>query len=126
MMDWSDRHYRYFMRQISAQARLYTEMITTGALIHGDVDRHLAFSAEEHPVALQLGGSEPDDLAHCAKLGEQYGYDENNLNIGCPRRRVAGGAFGACLMGEPKLVVACVSAITATVKIPVTVKHRIG
>jgi tRNA-dihydrouridine synthase A len=126
MMDWSDRHYRYFMRQISAQARLYTEMITTGALIHGDVDRHLAFSAEEHPVALQLGGSEPDDLAHCAKLGEQYGYDEINLNIGCPSERVQRGAFGACLMGEPKLVAACVSAIRATVKIPVTVKHRIG
>jgi tRNA-dihydrouridine synthase A len=126
MMDWSDRHYRYFMRQVSAQARLYTEMITTGALIHGDVDRHLAFSAEEHPVALQLGGSEPDDLAHCAKLGEQYGYGEINLNIGCPSERVQRGAFGACLMREPKLVAACVSAISAAVKIPVTVKHRIG
>src|SRR6476646_3979908 len=126
MMDWSDRHYRYFMRQISAQARLYTEMITTGALIHGDVDRHLAFSAEEHPVALQLGGSEPDDLAHCAKLGEQYGYDEINLNIGCPSERVQRGAFGACLMAEPQLVAACVRKIKDTVGIPVTVKHRIG
>jgi tRNA-dihydrouridine synthase A len=126
MMDWSDRHYRYFMRQISASARLYTEMITTGALIHGDVDRHLAFSREEHPVALQLGGSEPDELAHCARLGERYGYDEVNLNIGCPSERVQRGAFGACLMAEPKLVAQCVSAIRQAVQIPVTVKHRIG
>jgi tRNA-dihydrouridine synthase A len=126
MMDWSDRHYRYFMRQISAEARVYTEMITTGALIHGDVDRQLAFSAEEHPVALQLGGSEPDELAHCAKLGEQYGYDEINLNIGCPSERVQRGAFGACLMAEPKLVARCVAAIGEGVQIPVTVKHRIG
>src|SRR3954468_2616247 len=126
MMDWSDRHYRYFMRQISAQARLYTEMITTGALLHGDVDRHLAFSAEEHPVALQLGGSEPEDLARCAKLGERYGYDEINLNIGCPSERVQRGAFGACLMAEPQLVAQCVSRIREAVKIPVTIKHRIG
>jgi tRNA-dihydrouridine synthase A len=126
MMDWSDRHYRFFMRQISAGARLYTEMITTGALIHGDVERHLAFSAEEHPVALQLGGSEPEDLAHCAKLGEQYGYDEINLNIGCPSERVQRGAFGACLMAEPQLVARCVSAIRELVQIPVTVKHRVG
>src|SRR3954449_4902111 len=126
MMDWSDRHYRYFMRQISAQARLYTEMITTGALLHGDVDRHLAFSAEEHPVALQLGGSEPDDLARCAKLGERYGYDEINLNIGCPSERVQRGAFGACLMAEPQLVATCVRSIKNSVKMPVTVKHRTG
>src|SRR5205814_1010367 len=126
MMDWSDRHYRYFMRQISGEARLYTEMITTGALIHGGVDRHLAFSAEEHPVALQLGGSEPDELARCAKLGEQYGYDEINLNIGCPSERVQKGAFGACLMAEPQLVAACVSGILSTAGLPVTVKHRIG
>ncbi|HWI36430.1 MAG TPA: tRNA dihydrouridine(20/20a) synthase DusA [Burkholderiales bacterium] len=126
MMDWSDRHYRYFMRQVSAGARLYTEMITTGALIHGDVDRHLAFSAEEHPVALQLGGSEPDELAHCAKLGEQYGYDEINLNIGCPSERVQRGAFGACLMAEPQLVATCVRAIRDQIAKPVTVKHRIG
>jgi tRNA-dihydrouridine synthase A len=126
MMDWSDRHYRYFMRQIAADARLYTEMITTGALIHGDVERHLAFSPEEHPVALQLGGSEPDELAHCAKLGEQYGYDEINLNIGCPSERVQRGAFGACLMAEPQLVARCVAAIREVVQIPVTVKHRIG
>jgi len=126
MMDWSDRHFRYFMRQISAQARVYTEMITTGALLHGDVDRHLAFSPEEHPVALQLGGSEPDELAQCAKLGEQYGYDEINLNIGCPSERVQRGAFGACLMAEPRLVADCVRRIREAVAIPVTVKHRIG
>src|SRR3954462_10557623 len=126
MMDWSDRHYRYFMRQISAPARLYTEMITTGALIHGDVDRHLAFSEAEHPVALQLGGSEPDDLARCARLGARYGYDEINLNIGCPSERVQRGAFGACLMAEPALVAGCVRAIRQVVGLPVTVKHRIG
>ena len=126
MMDWSDRHYRYFMRQISREARLYTEMITTGALLHGDVDRHLAFSPQEHPVALQLGGSEPDELARCAALGAQYGYDEINLNIGCPSERVQRGAFGACLMAEPGLVAQCVRAIADAVAKPVTVKHRIG
>jgi tRNA-dihydrouridine synthase A len=126
MMDWSDRHYRFFMRQVSARARLYTEMITTGALIHGDVARHLEFSEEEHPVALQLGGSEPDELARCAKLGELYGYDEINLNIGCPSERVQRGAFGACLMAEPALVADCVKAIRDAVALPVTVKHRIG
>jgi tRNA-dihydrouridine synthase A len=126
MMDWTDRHCRYFLRQVSSQARLYTEMITTGALIHGNVERHLAFSAEEHPVALQLGGSEPAELAHCAKLGAAYGYDEINLNIGCPSERVQKGAFGACLMAEPELVAACVASIRAAVAIPVTVKHRIG
>src|SRR5919197_6675372 len=126
MMDWSDRHYRYFMRQISRKARLYTEMITTGALLHGDVERHLAFSSEEHPVALQLGGSEPDELARCAALGAQYGYDEINLNIGCPSERVQRGAFGACLMAEPDLVAHCVRAIADTAVKPVTVKHRIG
>ena len=126
MMDWTDRHCRYFLRQISGSARLYTEMITTGALIHGDVPRHLDFSKEEHPVALQLGGSEPDDLATCAKLGEKWGYDEINLNIGCPSERVQRGAFGACLMAEPQLVADCVRAIKESVKIPVTVKHRIG
>ena len=126
MMDVTDRHCRFFLRQVSAQARLYTEMITSGALIHGDVDRHLAFSEEEHPVALQLGGSEPDELAHCARLGEQYGYDEINLNIGCPSERVQRGAFGACLMAEPELVGRCVSAIREKTSLPVTVKHRIG
>jgi tRNA-dihydrouridine synthase A len=126
MMDWTDRHCRYFLRQVSSQARLYTEMITTGALIHGDVPRHLDFSPEEHPVALQLGGSEPEDLAHCAKLGEKWGYDEINLNIGCPSERVQRGAFGACLMAEPELVADCVRAIREAVTIPVTVKHRLG
>jgi tRNA-dihydrouridine synthase A len=126
MMDVTDRHCRFFLRQVNAQARLYTEMITTGALIHGDVPRHLAFSAEEHPVALQLGGSEPDELAHCARLGAEYGYDEINLNIGCPSERVQRGAFGACLMAEPALVSSCVRAIGDAVKVPVTVKHRIG
>ena len=126
MMDVTDRHCRFFMRQISSRARLYTEMITTGALIHGDVPRHLEFNEEEHPVALQLGGSEPEELAHCAKLGEQYGYDEINLNIGCPSERVQRGAFGACLMAEPALVASCVREIAAAVSIPVTVKHRTG
>jgi tRNA-dihydrouridine synthase A len=126
MMDWTDRHCRYFLRQVSSQARLYTEMITTGALIHGDVERHLAFSKEEHPVGAQLGGSEPEDLAHCAKLVEQYGYDEVNLNCGCPSERVQRGAFGACLMAEPELVADCVRAMRQSVSIPVTVKHRTG
>ncbi|HWM42485.1 MAG TPA: tRNA dihydrouridine(20/20a) synthase DusA [Burkholderiales bacterium] len=126
MMDVTDRHCRFFLRQVNSQARLYTEMITSGALIHGDVRRHLEFSEAEHPVALQLGGSEPEELAHCAKLGEQYGYDEINLNIGCPSERVQKGAFGACLMAEPALVADCVSRIRNEVRIPVTVKHRIG
>ena len=126
MMDWTDRHCRYFLRQVSSRVRLYTEMITTGALIHGDVERHLAFSAEEHPLAVQLGGSEPADLARCAKLAEKYGYDEINLNIGCPSERVQKGAFGACLMAEPALVAQCVAAIRNAVAVPVTVKHRIG
>jgi len=126
MMDVTDRHCRYFLRQVNSRARLYTEMITGGALIHGDVRRHLEFDEEEHPVALQLGGSEPDELARCAKLGEQYGYDEINLNIGCPSERVQRGAFGACLMAEPALVAQCVSAIRSVVSKPVTVKHRIG
>jgi tRNA-dihydrouridine synthase A len=126
MMDWTDRHCRYFLRQVSSRARLYTEMITTGALIHGDVERHLAFNEEEHPLALQLGGSDPDELARCSKLGEAYGYDEINLNIGCPSERVQKGAFGACLMAEPQLVAECVDAIRDAVSLPVTVKHRIG
>jgi tRNA-dihydrouridine synthase A len=126
MMDVTDRHCRFFLRQVNGKARLYTEMITGAALIHGDVRRHLEFSAEEHPVALQLGGSEPEELARCAKLGEQYGYDEINLNIGCPSERVQRGAFGACLMAEPGLVAECVSRIRSEVSLPVTVKHRIG
>jgi tRNA-dihydrouridine synthase A len=126
MIDWTDRHCRYFHRLLSRHARLYTEMITTGALLHGDVARHLRFNAEEHPVALQLGGSEPADLARCARLGEQWGYDEINLNCGCPSERVQRGAFGACLMAEPRLVAEGVKAMVDAVSVPVTVKHRIG
>ena len=126
MMDWTDRHCRYFHRLLSRHALLYTEMVTTGALIHGDVARHLRFNAEEHPVALQLGGSDPADLARCAQLGEQWGYDEININCGCPSERVQRGAFGACLMAEPQLVADCVKAMVDVVSVPVTVKHRIG
>jgi tRNA-dihydrouridine synthase A len=126
MMDWTDHHCRYFHRLLSRRALLYTEMVTTGALIHGDVPRHLRYNAEEHPVALQLGGSEPADLAQCAKLGEAWGYDEINLNCGCPSERVQRGAFGACLMNEPTLVADCVKAMVDVVQVPVTVKHRIG
>jgi tRNA-dihydrouridine synthase A len=126
MMDVTDRHCRYFLRQVSREAFLYTEMITTGALLHGDVERHLAFSPEEHPVGVQLGGSEPEDLARCAQMAERYGYDEVNLNIGCPSERVQRGAFGACLMAEPTLVADCVRAIQEAVRLPVTVKHRLG
>jgi len=126
MMDWTDRHCRYFHRQLTGRARLYTEMMTTGALQHGDVEHHLRFSPDEHPVALQLGGSEPNELARCARLGEQWGYDEINLNCGCPSERVQRGAFGACLMAEPTLVADCVKAMRDAVTVPVTVKHRIG
>ncbi len=126
MMDWTDRHCRFFHRLLSPSVRLYTEMVTTGALIHGDAERHLRFSDEEHPIALQLGGSEPDDLALAAKMGEDFGYDEINLNCGCPSERVQKGAFGACLMAEPDLVARCVESMTKAVKIPVTVKCRIG
>lgn len=126
MMDWTDRHCRYFHRLLTQHALLYTEMVTSGALLHGDVERHLRFDAAEHPVALQLGGSEPADLAHSARLGEQWGYDEINLNCGCPSERVQRGAFGACLMNEPQLVADCVKAMVDVVDVPVTVKHRIG
>jgi tRNA-dihydrouridine synthase A len=126
MMDWTDRHCRYFLRQCAPHARLYTEMITSGALLHGDAARHLAFDPAEHPVAAQLGGSEPDELAACARMVEGAGYDEVNLNIGCPSERVQRGAFGACLMAEPELVADCVRAMREAVSIPVTVKHRIG
>ena len=126
MMDWTDRHCRYFHRLLTRRALLYTEMVTTGALIHGDVARHLRYNIEEHPVALQLGGSEPADLARCARTGAQWGYDEINLNCGCPSERVQRGAFGACLMREPQLVADCVKAMVDAVQIPVTVKHRIG
>ena len=126
MMDWTDRHCRYLHRLITRHTRLYTEMVTTGALLHGDVPRHLDFNAEEHPVALQLGGSEPADLAACARLAQQWGYDEVNLNCGCPSERVQRGAFGACLMNEAALVGDCVDAMRQACTLPVTVKHRIG
>jgi tRNA-dihydrouridine synthase A len=126
MMDWTDRHCRYFHRLLTRHTRLYTEMVTTGALVHGDVHRHLRFNAEEHPLALQLGGSEPADLAAAARLGAQWGYDEINLNCGCPSDRVQRGAFGACLMNEPALVADGVKAMRDVVDVPVTVKHRTG
>jgi len=126
MMDWTDRHCRFFHRLITKRTRLYTEMLTTGALLHGDVPRHLDFNAEEHPLALQLGGSEPADLAACARLAARWGYDEINLNCGCPSERVQRGAFGACLMAKPSLVRDCVTAMRDAAELPVTVKHRIG
>jgi tRNA-dihydrouridine synthase A len=126
MMDWTDRHCRVLHRLVTRHTLLYTEMVTTGALLHGDVPRHLDFSEAEHPVALQLGGSEPADLAACARLAERWGYDEINLNCGCPSERVQRGAFGACLMAEPTLVADCVAAMRAVTALPVTVKHRIG
>jgi tRNA-dihydrouridine synthase A len=126
MMDWTDRHCRFFHRLLSRHALLYSEMVTTGALIHGDIPRHLVFNCEEQPVALQLGGSDPVELAQCARLGEEWGYREINLNCGCPSERVQRGSFGACLMAEPQLVADCVKAMVDVVGIPVTVKHRIG
>lgn len=126
MMNYTDRHERYFLRLISPHALLYTEMITTGALIHGDFKRFLRFSNEEHPLALQLGGHDPEKLAVCAKMGEDFGYDEINLNVGCPSDRVKSGQFGACLMLQPSLVAECVAAMSNAVKIPVTIKCRIG
>lgn len=130
MMDWTDRHCRYFHRLLSKNTLLYTEMIHAGAIVHGDVPRHLRFNAEEHPVALQLGGSEPEKLAIAARVAEQWGYNEVNINCGCPSERVQKGAFGACLMAEPYLVADCVKAMLDAVhdvqKTPITVKHRIG
>ncbi len=126
MMDWTDRHCRVFHRLMSRRALLYTEMLTTGAVIHGDRARLLSFDASEHPVALQLGGSEPADLAVAAKIGEEFGYDEINLNVGCPSDRVKDGRFGACLMAEPELVARGIAAMKRAVDIPVTVKCRIG
>jgi tRNA-dihydrouridine synthase A len=126
MMDWTDRHCRYFHRLLSPHARLYTEMVTTGAVLHGDRARLLDFDAAEHPLALQLGGSEPADLAQAARIGVDWGYDEINLNVGCPSDRVQSGRFGACLMREPALVADCVAAMRAAVSVPVTVKCRIG
>jgi tRNA-dihydrouridine synthase A len=126
MLDWTDRHCRYFHRLLSRRALLYTEMVTTGALIHGDVARHLRFNSEEQPLALQLGGSDPLELAQCARLAEHWGYTEINLNCGCPSERVQRGSFGACLMNEPMLVADCVKSMVDMVGIAVTVKHRIG
>ncbi|HEX7943621.1 MAG TPA: tRNA dihydrouridine(20/20a) synthase DusA [Phenylobacterium sp.] len=126
MMDWTDRHCRVLHRMLTRRTLLYTEMLTTGAILHGDRARLLAFSPAEHPVALQLGGSEPADLAAAARIGEAEGYDEINLNVGCPSDRVQSGRFGACLMQEPELVAECMAAMGAAVKVPVTVKCRIG
>lgn len=126
MMDRTDRHFRFFMRTMTRHALLYTEMVTTGAIIHGDRARLLVYDPAEHPVALQLGGDDPQDLATCARIAEDFGYDEINLNVGCPSDRVQRGNFGACLMKTPELVAECVAAMRAAVKIPVTVKHRIG
>lgn len=125
MLDWTDRHYRYMARLISRHQLLYTEMVTTGAIIHGKGD-YLAYNEQEHPIALQLGGSNPADLATCAKKAQQLGYDEVNINVGCPSDRVQNGRFGACLMAEPQLVAQCVDAMRSVIDIPVTVKHRIG
>ncbi|MDQ2069102.1 tRNA dihydrouridine(20/20a) synthase DusA [Natronospira bacteriovora] len=126
MMDWTDRHFRYFLRLISSQTLLYTEMVHARAIVHGERERLIGFSPEEHPVALQLGGSDPAVLAEAAAIGEQWGYDEINLNVGCPSDRVQAGRFGACLMLEPQTVADCVSAMQSAVSIPVTVKCRIG
>ena len=126
MMDCTDRHYRFMMRHLTRETLLYTEMVTTGAIIHGDKNRHLDFSKEELPLALQLGGDDPQALAHCAELGQQWGYTEININIGCPSDRVKNGQFGACLMARPERVAECVEAMKKVVDIPVTVKHRIG
>ena len=126
MMDWTDRHCRVLHRTLSSRALLYTEMLTTGAVLHGDRERLLAYDPAEHPVALQLGGSEPADLAAAARIGEAEGYDEINLNVGCPSDRVQSGRFGACLMREPELVAECMAALGAAVKVPVTIKCRIG
>ena len=126
MMEWTDRHCRYFLRLLSRRALLYTEMVTSAAIVHGDRARLLDFDAAEHPVALQLGGSDPRELAESARIGAQWGYDEINLNVGCPSDRVQSGRFGACLMAEPQLVAECVAAMRAAVRVPVTVKCRIG
>ncbi len=125
MLDWTDKHCRYFLRQISQHTLLYTEMVTTGAIIFGKGD-YLAFNQAEHPVALQLGGSDPTDMARCAVEAQTYGYDEVNINVGCPSDRVQNGRFGACLMAEPKTVAQCIESMQASVDIPVTVKSRIG
>ena len=126
MLDWTDRYFRYLARLISRRTLLYTEMVTTGALLHGDAARHLDFFPEEHPLALQLGGSDPEELARCARMAEAWGYDEVNLNLGCPSDRVQSGRFGACLMAEPARVAECIAAMIEATSLPVTAKHRIG
>lgn len=126
MMDWTDRHCRVFHRTLTRRTLLYTEMVTTGAILHGDRERHLGFNRVEHPVALQLGGSDPAALAECTRMAEDYGYDEINLNCGCPSDRVSSGSFGACLMGTPDVVARAVEAMRGVTRLPVTVKHRIG
>ncbi len=126
MLDWTDRHARYLFRLISQHAWLYTEMVTTGALIHGEREKYLAYNEEEHPLALQLGGSDPQHMALCSKMAEDHGYDEVNINVGCPSDRVKNGHFGACLMATPELVADCVSEMRNQVSIPVTIKTRIG
>ena len=126
MMEWTDRHCRVFLRAITKRTLLYTEMVHTGAILRGDAGRHLGHDPVEHPLALQLGGSDPADLAAAARMGRDYGYDEINLNVGCPSERVSAGRFGACLMAEPELVADCVAAMAEAVDIPVTVKSRIG
>ncbi|WP_020679911.1 tRNA dihydrouridine(20/20a) synthase DusA [Marinobacterium rhizophilum] len=126
MMDWTDRHCRYFHRLLSRNALLYTEMVTTGALIHGDAERFLRYQSAEHPIALQLGGSDPDALAQCSRMAQDHGYDEVNLNVGCPSDRVQNNMIGACLMAHPQLVAECLERMQSAVSIPVTVKHRLG
>ncbi len=126
MLDWTDRHERYFLRLLTRHSLLYTEMVTTGALLFGDKHRHLRYNVEEHPVALQLGGSEPDAMARSAVLAQEYGYDEVNINVGCPSDRVQSGRFGACLMADPDLVADCYRAMTSASDLPVTVKSRVG
>ena len=126
MLDWTDKHCRYFHRLLTKHAVLYTEMVTTGAILHGQTERHLRFNPQEHPVALQLGGSEPLEMAQSASIAADYGYDEVNINVGCPSERVQKGAFGACLMAEPQLIADCVASMQAKLAIPVTVKNRIG
>ena len=126
MMDWTDRHYRYFIRQITKKTLLYTEMVTTGAILFGDKNKHLEFSALENPLVLQLGGDNPEQLSECAKIAQNYGYSEVNLNVGCPSERVQQGNFGACLMATPQLVAQCVAKMQSVIEIPVTVKNRIG
>lgn len=126
MLDWTDKHCRYFHRLLTKHAVLYTEMVTTGAILHGQAERYLSFNQAEHPLALQLGGSEPNEMTQCATIAADFGYNEVNINVGCPSERVQKGAFGACLMAEPQLIADCVASMQAKISIPVTVKNRIG